>query len=127
VEAWFAESALVFRGKVTRVERVAFREVADGTPTIVRTEYVTFKPLQRFKGPKADLYVVSNAKCASPEAAAQFCQAPCAQSFAIDAEFVVFALPDGEEPVNTDRCKAFNVATDKLNAELSLKWLKAHK
>jgi hypothetical protein len=126
-EAWFADSALVFRGKVMRVERVAFRQVVDGKASIQRTEYVTFKPLQRFKGPKADLYVVSNAKCESPEADAQLCRAPCAQYFAIDAEFVVFALPDGEEPATTERCRAFNVKTDKAQAELSLKWLKAHK
>jgi hypothetical protein len=125
--ALFERSALVFRGRVTRVERVAFREVSNGEATIVRTDYVTFQPLQRFKGPKADLYVVSNAKCETPEAEAQLCRAACAEPFQIDAVYVVFALPDGEEPATTGHCQAFSVASDKADAERSLRWLKAHK
>ena len=126
-ERWFGESELVFRGKVTRIERVAFREVPAEGAVIVRTEYVTFKPVDRFKGPKAALYVVSNAKCSTPEASAAFCRAPCAELFEVGAEFVVFAFPDGEEPPNTDRCRVVNVAANKPQADYWLKWLRANK
>jgi hypothetical protein len=126
-ERWFGESELVFRGKVTRVERVAFREVTAEGAAIVRSEYVTFKPSGRFKGPKADLYGVSNAKCSTPEVSAAFCRAPCAELFEVGAEFVVFAFPDGEEPPNTDRCRVVNVAANKAQADHWLKWLRANK
>lgn len=126
-ERWLGESELVFRGKVERVERVAFRQLTPEGATIVRTEYVTFKPAERFKGRKADLYVVSNAKCSTPEANAALCRSACAESFEVGAEFVVFALPDGEDPPATDRCRVVNVAADKALANHWLKWLRANK
>lgn len=109
----FRDARLVFRGRAerTRPVRVPTRD-EPGEGGVVTAEEVTFKGLERFKGPAADSYKVLNGPCLVL-VPGEDCVNSCAAGVEIGSEYLVFAFPDAAEGADTEtpsisRCSIFS-------------------
>lgn len=97
----FIEARLVFRGKVKAVHQVRL-SVRDESPEVaVTATEVTFRVLERFKGPTGDSYKVLDGPCLVTGAGEE-CVNSCAARVAIGTEYLVFAFPDAAEGADTE-------------------------
>lgn len=112
----FRDARLVFRGTAerTRSVRLPTRDKS-AEAGVVTAEEVTFKTIERFKGPSADSYKVLNGPCLVL-VPGEHCVNSCAARVEIGSEYLVFAFPDVAEGADTDtpsisRCSIFSSRT----------------
>lgn len=125
-EEWMTQASLVFRGRVTRTRRLDSRVELGGRPHSHAGLEVTFRVLERFKGPAVATYVVVYGECVAEEGSGAECIDMCSQATDLRGEWVVFAYPGRVQSPATDDCSAFAVDSD-ARAAFSLRQLRARR
>ncbi len=111
-EEWRTEATLVFRGRVTSTRQL--RAVVE--INVVRYNHeaseVTFRVLERFKGPQSSTYVVLYGECLVQATGGGECLDMCSSRTAPQGEWVVFAfLGEAGRPATSD-CSAYPIRKD---------------
>jgi hypothetical protein len=114
-EKWLAEASLVFRGTAIGARGVTSHGVQDGQNVVVESQEVSFRIIERFKGPVTDTYTVLDGSCSVPDPKPAMreleftCLNTCAASFEQHHQYVVFAFLDERGRDSTSRCSAYEV------------------